>query len=522
MESWKHIFTLKKRAIELIGLEANIKEKQEYLNKIKEILDKYSVSMKFPRLLGDNISNKTELTTLKNLYYYLSCDTHPEGFSLNSPTDILNWHKDFLKLRINSLNNSIEVNGWSPKLTDNTDDDKIMTSIIAQLKAQKSESKFGKTKTIQYDVDSYFKSGVIEHFNPIKEYFDRLDRDTDRSEIDKVIKLVNESALNTPGKFFADWCLGLIKNGLGDNYYDRILYLHSAKGGDGKTYFIQYDLIPALKEYITTDFSFNVDSKDDKFKLTENIIAIDDEGTSTSRRSDDAKKSISSKAKVSERQAYAKQKVSLKRISSFVVCLNTDEISSASNYDRRSLVVSLPSTGWREPNSLIQRWRREVNIDKFWAQLYSIWRADKEYNFVTDEEILIESNNWKQTNEDTDLIDMYVRKPRPNEKYVILSHVKIKTLIETRSGKPIKRSINGYLKTKGFEPVRMKKCPSTGKFTTGYCVIIESNDVYFSSDQDFDSLFSLEEKGDEILDRIKYGIEPNEKELEILKKLGKQ
>jgi len=520
MNTWKHIFNLKKRAKELIGIETVSTEKKELINKINNLLEQYSISMIFPRILKDSIDEKTDIQVIRNLWHYLSAEPHEEGFFLRSPTDILNWHKEFLKLRINNINGDIEVNGWSPSLSENTDTDKVINSIIAQLKTQKTQSKYGLPSTITYDIDSYFKSGVIEHFNPIKEYFDNLPREKDKTEIEKVIKIVNETSENNAGLFFTDWCLGLIKNSLGKSYYDRILYLYSSKGGDGKTYFIQNDLIPELKDYITTDFNFNIENKDDKFKLTENIIAIDDEGTSTSRRTDDAKKSISSKIKISERQAYAKNKVSLKRISSLVVCLNTDEISSASNHDRRSLVISLPSLGWTDSKSLVQRWRNEVNVKKFWSELYSLWKINNEYCFVSDDDILKESNNWKQTTEDTELLDTYVRIPKTGEKYIILSHVKIKNIIEAKTGKSISRSFNGYLKTKGYDNVKMSKCPTTGEHTSGYCVIIKDP---FDNKDGLDFLFEEPSNNfiDDVLDRMNKGIKPTEKEMEILKKLSK-
>jgi hypothetical protein len=530
MNTWKYIFTLKKRANTLISQTNSSQEKTLLLAKVDEILNKYSSSMIFPRLLRRNINTTTPLETIKNLWHYLSAEPHPEGFYLRNPTDIMTWHNDFLQIRINNLNGSIEVNGWTPKLSDNTDNDKVIESIIAQFKSQKTTTKFGLSKTITYEIDSYFKSGVIEHFNPIREYFDSLPKLGGKSEIEKVITIFNECSENAAGLFFVDWCLGLVKNALGDNYYDRILYLYSSKGGDGKTYFIQNDLIPELKDFITTDFNFNVESKDDKFKLTENLIAIDDEGTSTSRKTDDAKKSISSKTKVTERQAYARNKISLKRISSLVVCLNTDEISSASNNDRRSLIISLPSLGWNNPKSLIQRWRKEVDVNKFWSEIYSLWKTDSNFLFIDDEEILKESNNWKQANEETELIDKYIRIPQPGEKYIILSHVKIKSLISTRSGRALSRSFNGYLKTKGFENVKMKKCPTLEHFTSGYCVVVINNDDSLSDD--INALLAVERQKegdpfddrfvDSILDRMNSGIKPTEEEINLLKKLSEK
>lgn len=530
MNTWKYIFILKKRANTLISANNSSAEKTILLNKINDILNKYSHSMVFPRILGQSINSSTPIDTVKNLWHYLSAEPHEEGFYLRNPTDILTWHNDFLKIRINNLNGAIEVNGWSPKLSDNTDNDKVIESILAQLKSQKTTTKFGLSKTITYEIDSYFKSGVIEHYNPIKEYFDSLPKFSGKTEIEKVIKIVNECSENEAGLFFVDWCLGLVKNALGNNYYDRILYLYSAKGGDGKTYFIQNDLIPELKDYITTDFNFNVESKDDKFKLTENLIAIDDEGTSTSRKTDDAKKSISSKTKVTERQAYARNKISLKRISSLVVCLNTDEISSASNNDRRSLIISLPSIGWNNPKSLVQRWRKEVDVNKFWSEIYSLWKVDSNFLFVDDEQILLESNNWKQANEETELIDKYIRKPQSGEKYIILSHVKIKNLISTRNGKPLSRSFNGYLKTKGFENVKMKKCPTTEVFTSGYCVVVIPSDDSLSDDVNALLAFERQKEKernpyddrfvDDILDRMNSGVKPTEEEINLLKKLS--
>lgn len=511
MNSWKHIFTLKKRALEIIGTENTNKEKEDLIERLTKELEKYPASMVFPRMLLNQVNNKKDVTTLKNMWHYITCEPNEDGLFLRSPIEINNWHKDFLNIRINKLNGDFEVNGWSPSLMDNTDNNKVYTSIITHMKSQKTLTKHGTPKTIQYDVESYFNSGLIEHFNPVKEYFDSLPKETGREEIEKVIRIMNESSDNNAGLFFLDWCLGLIKNSLGDSYYDRILYLYSAIGGDGKTYFIQHDLIPKLKEYITTDFTFSVEQKDDKFKLAENIIAIDDEGSSTSRKSDNAKKSVSSKLKISERQAYDKKKTSQKRIASLVVCLNNDDISSASNYDRRSLVVALKSTNWRNQDSFVSKWRSQINISKFWSELYNIWKNDSEFFFVNDEDILEESNNWKQENDDTVLIDTYLRKPKKGEKYVILSHVRIKKILESKSGQTIFSTINGYLKAKGFKNVKKKRCPTTNLFTSGYCVVID--DVYFDNNYGLDT---QEPSIDSILDKINENQPLTELEKQIL------
>jgi hypothetical protein len=510
MNTWKHIFTVKKRALDIINTKNINSEKAELIDKLTKELEKYPLSMVFPRILINQVNNKKDIQTLKNMWHYLTCEANEEGFYLKSPTEINNWHKGFLNIRVNKLSGDYEINGWTPNLMDNTDNNKVYTSIVSQLKSQRTLSKHGLPKTIQTDIESYFSSGLIEYFNPVKEYFDNLQKETGREEIKKVIKIINECSENNSGLFFVDWCLGLIKNALGNNYYDRILYLYSALGGDGKTYFIQNDLIPELKQYITTDFSFNAENKDDKFKLAENIIAIDDEGSSTSRKSDNAKKSISSKLKISERQAYDKKKISQKRIASLVVCLNNDDISSASNFDRRSLVIALNSVNWKNQKSFVSRWRNEVNINKFWAELYNIWKKDTDFFFVEDNDILEETQNWKQQNDDTDLIDIYLRKPSKNDKYVILSHVRIKKVLESKSGQNIKSSINGYLKAKGFKNVRKQKCPTTGAFTSGYCVIIAA-DVYFEEEPSVDS----------ILDKILNNERLTDLENKILKKKSK-
>jgi len=205
--------------------------------------------------------------------------------------------------------------------------------------------------------------------------------------------------------------------------------------------------------------------------MAENLILIDDEGNSTSRKADDSRKAISSTKKVTERVPYDKLKSSLKRIASIVVCLNNNEISSASNYDRRSIVLHLPDVNWRDDNSFVMRWRKEINPDLYWSQLYQLWLSDPSYEFITDDDIIDESNLWKQESTSTNVVDIYLKKPTPNSNdYVIMSHIDIKHTLEQVSGKPINVSLNGILKTKGFERVTQQKCPKTKEFKTGFKV----------------------------------------------------
>ena len=492
-QSWKYIFTLRKDVEDFIskkiGKELKIKALDE-INSFLSTLPKNS----FYHLLAKDLSMKSSLDGLNNYLTFVKGSIFSNQYFLSSES-IYNWHKDFMRIRIDAITDDFEINGYKPKVTDPFNNNSIFKTITANFKAFRTEGERGLVSTCKYNIEDYFSSPQIEYFNAPMEYFESLSRTDSLSEVNKAIDIFNQTSLNNCGTKFVDWCFGVIKNAISDSFYDRILYLYSSKGAQGKTFFINHDILPKQLQYlISSDFTFNVENKDDKLKITENLILIDDEGSSTSRRSDDTKKAISSKKNVKEREAFAKRKSNKNRIASIVSCTNNNEISSSSNIDRRSLICHLPNTKWQDSNSFVMRWRKDIDIDLFWSQLYSLYLRDNNFMFITDDEIVEDTASWKQENQGTDLIDTWLRVPGKGEKYEIMSHIQIKSRIQLLADTDIKLSLNSLLKTKGFEHVTKSKCPTSNDFKSGYKVVFKN--VTYLAETPTDLFNDIEQSGE--------------------------
>lgn len=467
--AWKYIFNFIKTAKEYIAAKRNEKEREEKMDQIEKqikLLPESNILLKY-------INDTTPIQTIRNLYHFLTLETHKEGFYLNNIGEVKEFHKGFLKIEKNILTDMYIVND-----ADIDSFDFLGNSIKINLEGQKTSAKQAPKKTITFSMKDYLESWAVPKINPIVDYFKKLDIDNNDDMILKVLNIFDDCSDNRSGRYFVDWCYGVVKNALDPNYYDRILYFYAPNGGEGKTWFIQNDLIPDLADYISSDFNFNTENKDDKFKMAENLILLDDEGGKTSKRQDEIKKAVSSKKKIKERVSFGKTKSNKKRIASIVVATNSPEVSSASNTDRRSMVVALKEVKYSDPASFVQRWRREVVVNKFWAQMYSLYLRDNNFRFVEDEEILDATKKWSQISVGTELVEKYLRPEKKGENPAIITHVELKELLETVSGKRIDTSLLGILKKNGFRQiVDRQKCPFTGKWKTGFKIMFNTPEI---------------------------------------------
>lgn len=467
--TWKWIYSIEKRVNDK---EKSIKEDFErtsLINKIDDILNECDTSS-YLHICRKSINLNSPIDHIRNFWCYISGNPLIDGSKLRSSMAINKFISPFLRIKLNTISQQIIINDEvlpynSPLSLDNIElqiENSLQSMLIYDSEKKEME------KMISYPVKSFLKTEVIKYFNPFQDWFDNLPKIETGStaELKKVSEWMNRHTNNNSGKFFVDWCYGILINSLTPHYYDRILYIYSPVGGDGKTYLIQNELMPGLKSYISTDFHFNSTDKDDKLKITENIILIDDEGGNTKRKTDEIKKAISSKDKIGERLAFGRNKTIRIRVSSFVVLTNDEQISTVYNHDRRSLINDLKRSEWQKEGSWVNDFRQNIDIKRFWAELYNIFLAKgedaKDFRFVSDEEVLNMTERYKQHNSDEELIKDNIGIPGTGEKFAVMSVSKITQYLERISGQKVKTNITGILNRLGFEQKRNNLGKSIG------------------------------------------------------------
>jgi len=452
-DAWRYVFIFGNKIKEVRRKLESDSERNNLVEKIKlELVPYQTENGSFFHSCFELFNAETPTEDIEKFYYFLTCKTTNLPQILTSG-NLKQYLSSFCRLQKNKINDKYIINGEEYDCYDDHSDNTFHKELVDRLKIMKRTHGEGDKVKLEefcrYNADNYFDSAAIEIVDPAKKYFESISCEGE-DEIQKVQAIFNKCSVNKKAHFLVDWCVGMMKNALTPEYYDRILILYSPKGGDGKTWWILNDLMPKpLQRYITTDYTIGLETTDNNFLVTENLICLEDEDKGSDRKTDEATKAASSKQRVSGRKAYARVRTERPRRANLMKTTNKNEIASAYENNRRNLVIELITRNWKEKDSFVNLWRETINVDKFWGQIHNLYTSGS-YEIVQDSEICVENEKYVIKTEEEMLIDRYISKPT-NQKYLRKTHIEIRQIIETISGKKGLKSLNGILKRKGFE-----------------------------------------------------------------------
>lgn len=245
-----------------------------------------------------------------------------------------------------------------------------------------------KIKFKKFELETYLGSNYIEQINPLKEYFNSLNK---WDGIDHIKNLT--SYIPTDDNVFFEyhlkkWLARSVKNALEDNFFNKQCFVFvQEEQNSGKSSLCRFLCPPNLEKYIAENIS---DDKDGLIQLCKNFIINLDEIDKIPKKHIEAYKSMFSRKSVNIRLPYAKNNSFQIRTSNFLGSTNLINFLKDETGNVRWICIEL--IGRIDFN-----YSKDIDINKVWAQAYHLAYRDESLNceFTREDQLNNEKRNQK-------------------------------------------------------------------------------------------------------------------------------
>jgi predicted P-loop ATPase len=248
------------------------------------------------------------------------------------------------------------------------------------------------------DWERLLLSEFVDIFDPFKEYFKGLPKWDDN--VDYILQLSETIQTSNPElwyKHLSKWIVGTVANAIqhGENH---LALVFSGSQGVGKTRWLN-KLVPASLSEYTYCGSLDPNNKDSKVLLAECLLINLDELEVTSSKEMASLKSMMTLKSIRERKAYRADAETLPRRASFVGSVNNPTFLLDPSGSRRFLCHSVSQIALQH----------EVDMDKVYAQGYSMLKNGFIYYFTKEDQDELEQSNldFKVITMEQELISKY-------------------------------------------------------------------------------------------------------------------
>lgn len=220
------------------------------------------------------------------------------------------------------------------------------------------------------NLEVLIKSHLIEHYNPIAEYFYHLPIWDGLDYIGKLASYVKTTQDTAFRIQFEKWVTRVVLCALKPGYVNKqALVFVNTEQNTGKTTFMRFLAPESLQTYYSENVSLD---KDGNIALCTNLIINADELAVFSKSDINSLKAFISKSSVNIRLPYGKKAERMERICSFIGSTNRTDFLTDSTGNVRWLVFKVLAIDFR--------YSKEIDMDKVWAQAY--YNAFERENYV--------------------------------------------------------------------------------------------------------------------------------------------
>lgn len=239
-----------------------------------------------------------------------------------------------------------------------------LNSLIIELAKAGIEVLNGKLETL-------IRSDWIPKCNPIREYFENLQKWDGEDHILKLASYVPTYEKEAFDYHFKKWLVRTVKCALEKNYFNKQAFVLSHQGqNSGKSTWCRFLCPPELAEYMAEDIS---NDKDARIQLCRNFLYNLDELAVLSKKDVNALKSFFSKTFINERLPYDRKNTTLPRICSFLGSTNMSSFLNDETGSVRWLCFELKG-------KIDFAYSKEVDIKAVWTQAYHLAYSDPTFN----------------------------------------------------------------------------------------------------------------------------------------------
>jgi len=222
------------------------------------------------------------------------------------------------------------------------------------------------------------RSNFVQIYNPFKDYFESLTTWNEQSDADHIDKLSFYIYAKEPERFkihFKKMLVRSIACALTDGIFNKqaFILVHD-KQNSGKSTFCRWLCPQKLKNYYAENISID---KDSLISLSENIFINLDELATLSKVELNTLKSMFSKDYIKIRRPFERKPCVSPRRANFIGSTNKTEFLTDETGSVRWLCFEIDGINWDYQNDL--------DINKVWAQAYSLFKAGFKYQLNEDE-----------------------------------------------------------------------------------------------------------------------------------------
>lgn len=311
------------------------------------------------------------------------------GLKFLKAIDFLNKHYRF---RYNTVSNTLDIRPITTQEQPNPEPINE-NSLFIDLKSK------GMAMSMS-DLRAYLGSHYVEHFNPIRTYYESLELYTESTSI--IDKLSAYVQTKDQARFALNFKKALIRTvhcALDENYFNKqCLVLVSSSQNIGKSTFIRWLCPKQLKAYFTENVGTD---KDSLIAVCENFIVFLDELVTTDKHGINKLKSLLSKVSDKSRRPYDARAFTRYRNASFWASTNEHEFLTDTTGNVRWVPFDVTSIDFAYSTC--------IDIDKVWAEAYTLYKAGVSGELTKEELIANEKANraFMVLDEEFELIPKY-------------------------------------------------------------------------------------------------------------------
>ena len=367
--------------------------------------------------------------------------------SNKSPT-IYNRIRDFMHSEYDVRFNEIDLDYYISLKNKDVWEKLNLDSLVIKLNQVQIQAK-------QFHLSTYLKSDLTEKYNPIKDYFVRLNKWDGVDYIRKYLEYVDFKDTEEAVLHFKKWAARAVKCALDPHYINKqCIVLIQNEQNTGKTTWIRNLCPPNLQNYIAEDIGLD---KDSRILLCKNLIINLDELNIQGKTNINSLKSQMSKTFVNERLPYEKKNTQLSRVASFIASTNDTGFLSDGTGSVRWLCFEIEGR-------IDFSYSQEFNINNFWRQAYYLAYHQGDINIELDAEEInkneIRNQQFYLQTTEYELIDKYGSRSNEIDDFKTSTEI---ALILSRTGvKTSAIQIGKALSALGYQRIKHSKRQAYG------------------------------------------------------------
>lgn len=230
-------------------------------------------------------------------------------------------------------------------------------------------------------------SDFIPVYNPFREYFENLPEwkgNMDYIDLLAQTIKVSDAERDNLKLYLRRWLIGAVACAINDELQNQTVLTLIGKQGIGKTKWLD-KLVPEILSKYYYSGTINPNNKDTKINLSECFIINLDELENLNRGELGTLKQTITEASIRIRRPYGERAETIPRRASFVGSVNNVEFLKDNTGNRRFLCIEALEISYLHP----------IDINKVFAQAYSLYKAGERYWFNHDENAMINEANEK-------------------------------------------------------------------------------------------------------------------------------